>query len=324
MSALPEIRFVIKDYDFLAPLACGDVKPEGFGLILERDTPGALDRTLNDKTIDAGELSLSRYVMSISRGNPEFTGLPFFAYRAFRQRCYFIKRESAIKSLGDLKGANIGINEWPATGSVWTRALLLDAGVPLESIRWQIAPIENAGAVRRPQGLLPPWVKEASLEATLVRMLLSGEVGAIMCPRPPKIFYEKESPVIRLFPDYKSEEIKYYGRTGLYPPHHLAGIRRRVTEKYPWIAKALFDALEKSRLRWRQSRREWAESTPWLLNEFEENSALMGDDFEKNGIRENMKAIEAFCREELSQKLIEKPLNPEDVFAEFAGLAGAA
>jgi len=62
MSALPEIRFVIKDYDFLAPLACGDVKPEGFGLILERDTPGALDRTLNDKTIDAGKLSLSRYV----------------------------------------------------------------------------------------------------------------------------------------------------------------------------------------------------------------------------------------------------------------------
>ena len=55
MANLP-LTLVIKDYDHIMPLACGDVAPEGIDLKLDRDSPGALDRTLNDPSIQAGEL----------------------------------------------------------------------------------------------------------------------------------------------------------------------------------------------------------------------------------------------------------------------------
>ncbi|MGQ9584262.1 MAG: hypothetical protein ACUVX9_04770 [Anaerolineae bacterium] len=53
----PAITLVIKDYDYVAPLACGVVTVEGVSLTLDRDTEGALDRTLAAASIDVGEPS---------------------------------------------------------------------------------------------------------------------------------------------------------------------------------------------------------------------------------------------------------------------------
>jgi hypothetical protein len=149
------IALLMKDYDYLAPLACGDVTAEGLALKLTRDTPGALDRTLNDPSVQASELSFSRHVHRLAAGDRSFVGIPFFAYRAFRHRCFFIRRDDGPRDFADLAGKRIGTNEWPASGNTWSRALIREAGVKIEEIHWWVGSVDGA-ASKRPQGTLPP------------------------------------------------------------------------------------------------------------------------------------------------------------------------
>ncbi len=199
----PAITLVMKDYDYLAPLACGDVEAEGVPLRLDRDTVGALDRTLADASIDVGEMSFSRHVLRLADGNHTFVGLPFFAYRGFQHRCLFVLRGGGLNNLKQLKGKRIGTNEWPASGNVWTRALLRDQGMPISSIHWWIGPVDDLKSPGRPQGNLPPWVQLAPADRTLHDMLLVGELDALTCPRPPKAFFDADGLIVRLYPNYR-------------------------------------------------------------------------------------------------------------------------
>jgi hypothetical protein len=94
------IKLVTKDYDFFAPLACGDVSADGINLIYERDTPNALDRTLADASIDAGELSLSRQLARLASGDLSFVGIPSF------RSVYSGTAASSFDAAADLRASN--------------------------------------------------------------------------------------------------------------------------------------------------------------------------------------------------------------------------
>jgi 4,5-dihydroxyphthalate decarboxylase len=148
-------------------------------------------------------------------------------------------------------------------------------------------------------------------------MLIDGELDALMIALPPQGFYEPDSPIVRVIPDYRVAERAYYERTGLYPAHHIVGIRREIFERHPWVAQSLFDAFERSKSIW-QGRRRLAETTPWLLAEIEAATALMGTlDWQPNGVEPNRAMTAALCDELYAQGLIDQPLDPETVFAEF-------
>ena len=61
------------------------------------------------------------------------------------------------------------------------------------------------------------------------------------------------------------------------------------------------------------------ESSPWVLADLEEQSALMGSGFQPYGYRdrENREMVAAFCAEQLAQGLIARPLDPDALFADF-------
>lgn len=312
----PSIKLVMKDYDYLAPLACGDVVARGINLILERDTPLATDRTANDPGIAAGELSLSRALRRFSEGDQSFAAIPFFPYRGFRHRCFFVRRGSGLHELRDLAGRAIGTNDWPATGNTWSRAALREQGVLIESIQWWVSPSNRADAAR-PQGSLPSYVRLASPGQSLPGLLLSGEVDALMCPLPPPGFFEEGSPIVRLYPDFRRAEQDYYRRTGLYPIHHVLGLRREVFTHYPWVARELFRVLEESRMLWQTNRAEWAEATPWYQAEIEEVGALMGPNWHENGFAANRAVIQALHDEMFAQGLLSGQIAEAAFFADY-------
>ena len=136
------------------------------------------------------------------------------------------------------------------------------------------------------------------------------------------MFYEPGSNVVRLFADYRAVESEYYRRIGFYPGHHVIGVRRRVYDAHPWIVRSLYDALEQSRLLWQRRRRVWAECTPWYLAELEEVTALMGEDWQPNGLAANRRMVDTFCRELHAQGLIAHPTDGAAVFSEFEEAAG--
>jgi 4,5-dihydroxyphthalate decarboxylase len=318
MNETVALRMVTKDYDFLAPLACGDVAPEGIRLTLERDTPGALDRTLTDASIDVGELSFSRQITRLANGDRSFVGIPVFPQRAFRHRCLFVRRGSGLSTIESLAGKRIGCNEWPASGNVWTRSILRTHDVRIDRISWSVGSVDGKPS-DRPQGTLPPYVKQVT-DRTLLSMLLAGELDALMCPHPPAVFYEEGSPVVRLLEDFRSAEIDYFRRTGTFPCIHVIGVRRAVYEKQPWVLGRLFDALEASKLRWQSSRRALSDTTPWTLAEIEDATRLFGRDWYPYGVERNRSDIEQLSTELHEEGLAPKRLGASEIFPEFQAL----
>jgi 4,5-dihydroxyphthalate decarboxylase len=328
MDRVP-IVYVGKDYDYLAPLACGDVAAEGIALTLDRIgetmAGGAAQiRFLSTPSIAAGEFSFSLYLIGLSRGERGLVGVPFFPYRGFRHRCLYVRRGSGLQTGKDLEGKRVGLNSWKATGNTWTRAALREEGVRLDRIEWLVGPMDDTGrdaAHGKPEADWPAHVRPTPSGRTLEAMLVAGELDAMMSPAPPRSYYGAASPAVRLFTDYRRVERDYYARTGVYPAHHIVVLRRETFERYPRVARSLYSALEQAKLRWQERRRGLAETTPWMEEEIEETVRVFGHDWQPSGVDANSRVIKTLCEEEYAQGLVTRAIDPSEVFADFERIA---
>jgi 4,5-dihydroxyphthalate decarboxylase len=317
MAALP-LTLATRDYDFVAPLALGDVRPEKVDLRFLRAFD-ALPRVQQDPAIHGGEASFSRYVQRLAGGDRAFVGLPVFIMREFRHRNFYVRRGHGYTDLAQLAGTRIGLDAWPASGNTWSRGLLREAGVPLDRVRWVVGAV-NPGDPPPAADALPPGVELA--KRPMRDMLLDGELDVLIWAWTPAGFYEPDSPIVRLFPDYRATERAYYRRTGIYPGHHIVVLRRDLVEREPWVVPSVYRAFVEARALADRNRLQLHESSPWLLADLEESMALLGPGFSPYGYRENRAMVAAFCAEQSAQGLIAKPLEPDRVFADFERLAG--
>jgi 4,5-dihydroxyphthalate decarboxylase len=92
------------DYDRVAALASGAVRPDGIDLVfLEQPVEETFFRMLRHREFDVAEMSLSSYTLSLagqdpqSRVDPPFIAIPVFPSRTFRHRCIFVNTDSGIK-----------------------------------------------------------------------------------------------------------------------------------------------------------------------------------------------------------------------------------
>jgi len=315
------ITLMIRDYDFVSPLVCGDLAVEGIDLTVDR-MPIEIDDIGNvDQSTQAVELSFGRYLIDLAEGNLDFVGIPFFACRSFRHRCFFVKKGSDIQSFKDLEGKRVGTDFWPASGNIWSRAAMNEQGVALDKIEWWQGSIDDDYAPIEKPSVISPFSPDQELktlsERKLEDMLVDGELDAVMCPMPPQSFYEDNSQIVRLFPDFKSEEQAYYRRTGVNPGHHIIGLRRSVFEQDPSIATRLYTALNQAMAIWMERRLYLAETSAWVLADIEDSMAVLGRDWQPNGIKANRKMIKKICDEVYSQGIIAAPLDSTSVFADF-------
>jgi 4,5-dihydroxyphthalate decarboxylase len=315
------VTLATRDYDSVHPLALRDVVPDGIDLTLIRAFD-ALERIGSDPSIDGGEASFSQYLRRIAAGDRTLVGLPAFVMREFRHRCLFVRRGSGLTEITHLAGCRVGVDAWSATGNVWTRALFRERGVSLEQVQWMVAPV-NPGEPPASADGLPRGVEVAPPGRALAELLAAGELDAIMCPWPPVGFDQPGSAIVRLYADYREAERDYYRRTRIFPAQHLVVLKRPVVERYPRIVPSLYAALKQARDLSEANHRVLHESSPWLLADLEEQTALMGADFEPYGYHENRDMVATFCAEQLAQGLIAAPLNPDALFSDFVALTGS-
>jgi 4,5-dihydroxyphthalate decarboxylase len=297
---------------------------EGIDLTVDRVPVEVDDLSHVEQSTQAAELSFGRYLIDIADNNFDFVGIPFFACRSFRHRCFFVRKGSEIQNFKDLEGKRVGTDSWPASGNIWSRAALREQGVALDKIQWWEGSIDESYAPIEKPAEISPFSPDQALktlpERKLESMLIEGELDALMCPMPPERFYDDNSQIVRLLADFKSEEQAYYRRTGVNPGHHIIGLRRSVFEQDPSIGARLYTALNQSMAIWMERRLYLAETSAWLQADIEESMAVLGRDWQPNGIKSNQKMIKTLCDEEYNQGIIAAPLDSTSVFSDFEKL----
>ena len=148
-------------------------------------------------------------------------------------------------------------------------------------------------------------------------MLLSGEIDAAISARVPDAFNTGGGKIVRLYPDYRAEEMKYHAATGIYPIMHVVALRRAVFERYPWVAMNLYKAFEQAKLRSQERISDLTASripVPWAASIAAEWSKDFGGDPFPYGLDANRKTLDAYCRFAHEQGITAKRLTPDDLF----------
>jgi 4,5-dihydroxyphthalate decarboxylase len=314
------LTLATRDYDFVAPLATGDVAIEGVDLRLVRSFD-ALARVAGDPAVHGGEASFSRYVQRLAGGDRSLVGLPVFVMREFRHRNFYVRRDRGLRAIADLAGRRVGLDAWPNSGNTWSRALMREESVGIDRVRWVVGAV-HAGDAPPPADALPPGVEAA--KRPLRDMLWDGELDVLIYAWAPHGLHDPGSPLGRLVEDYVEAERAYYRRTRIFPAHHILVLKRDVVDRAPWVVRAVYAAFEAARARTAENRWTLHESSPWLLADLEVQRRLMGPGFAPDGLRsdENRRMVARFCEEQHAQGLIARPVDPAAAFAEFERLAG--
>lgn len=309
------IRLVVRDWDYLVPLALGDVRSNDVEVELHR--VGTLPEDLAaDRRYDAGEISFSRYAQARARGDETVVGVPHFLMRSFRHRCIITATESPLTRIEQLGGKRIGLTGWQDSGNVWTRAILRQAGIGIEDARWFVGrlTVEHPIVDRLSGYGQPGRIEAVAGERPLVDLLREGELDAVFTPFMPPGFFEPNSGLRPLLPRCRQEEVGYFQVTGYVPGIHVLGVKSALVQEWPDLPLALSELLDESARVWLEKRRKYADTTPWIIDELQRTARDLPDSWNRNGFAQNEPMVAAFSEEMHAQQITQTRLSPHDLF----------
>jgi 4,5-dihydroxyphthalate decarboxylase len=310
------------NYDRTRAIMDGRVKIEGCEVnYIPLEPEEVFFRAVRHEEFDIAELSFNSYIIQTSRNESRYIGIPAFVSRCFRHSMIYIRTDRGIRRPENLKGKLVGVPEYQMTALVWMRGILEeDYGVKASDIHWRSGGQEQPGRQERARINLP---KEIDLQPippgeTLSAMLAAGKLDALMTARAPSCFHNETPNIDRLFPDHRKVEQDYFRRTGLYPIMHLIGIRKSLVERHPWMPASVMKAFAQAKAAAMYDLRTLAAPNlmlPWTEAETLETMALMGKDFWRYGVRENLREIETLARYSYEQGLAERIVPVTELFA---------
>jgi 4,5-dihydroxyphthalate decarboxylase len=310
------------NYDRTQAIRDGRVKVEGCAVTYLPLYPEEIfHRVFKFQEFDISEMSFSSYLRTVSAGTSDYTAVPAFVSRIFRHSGIYVRKGAGITRPEDLRGKRIGVPEYQITAVVWMRGMMQhEYGVSPSEIHWRSGGQEESG--RHERTPLKP-IKGVDLQPikdhqTLVGMLRDGELDALFTARAPSSFLNGEPHIARLFPATRQAEQAYFKKTGLFPIMHLVGIRKTLVEQYPWLPTSVYKAFCEAKALAMADLRDvnaLMVTLPWLEAETAETMAVMGRDFWKYGIAENMPEITALTGYAYEQGLIARKVAVEELFA---------
>jgi 4,5-dihydroxyphthalate decarboxylase len=263
-------------------------------------------------------LSFAKYVSLRAKGDDRFIALPIFPSRMFRHSSLYVREDSALKEVSELKGKRVGIPEWAQTAAVYSRGFLVHQyGLALKDIEWVQSGVNQAGRAEKVDIKLPDGVRLTRVtDRSLNDLLLAGELDAILAARAPIAFTENRG-IKRFFDDARSVEAAYYKDTGIFPIMHVIAVRKTILDEHPWVARNLFTAFDEARRRSVERVLDLTASLvpiPWGNDYARDGKALMGEDYFTYGVPSNRRTLEAFLQYAFEQGVCGKHLTPEEIF----------
>jgi 4,5-dihydroxyphthalate decarboxylase len=320
MSKVP-LSFACGLYDRMLALHTGEVQVEGVDLnfLIDDNPRNIFDRMAANLEFGASEFSSSEYVSRFVAKECPFVAIPVFASRVFRHSFIFINKKH-IKSPKDLEGKRIGVPVYTMTAAIFIRGLLSDEhGIDFSKCEWVEGDINTPKGHGNPTIL--PTAKKLAISAnrsgkSLSKMLEEGELSAIIGTGVPEAF-GRNPDIVRLYPDYRAAEMEYYKRTKIFPIMHTVVIRKDVHQRHPFVATALFAALEQSKnlaLKKMNYRGTLRYMLPWMTAELDEIGAVFGGDPWPYGVEANRPTLNALVRYLEEQGVIAKAPKLDDLF----------
>jgi 4,5-dihydroxyphthalate decarboxylase len=313
MSTL-ELTLACRDYDHTRGLQDGTVPTEGLQLRLISISPPSeiFLRMLNSEEFDVSEMSLSNFLIALSRGDHRFVGLPIFPSRVFRHSYIWVRSDAGIEKPQDLKGKRVGIADYSMTALLFVRGMLKhEYGVAPEDIHWYRRRSEHV-AIKIPPGIR---IENISKDSTLDQLLEEGKLDAVALTSPPKPFREGSPLVKRLFSNPREVEAAYYRDTKIFPIMHMVVMRRAIYEQHRWVAGALVQGFQLAKQRSFERFREGLFPMPWQNLDFDFARGVMGDDVYSYGVRQNLPTLQAAALYSHEQGLTDRRFEPAELFA---------
>lgn len=324
------LSFAMTPYDRVMPLITGEVKPAGITLDYQGmpgAVPGVFYEQIKFQRYDLSEFSFSSFLVDRPKGLP-YRMLPVFHNRNFSYTRIVIPKNGKIRQNHpeDMKGKRFAVMDYQQTAALWIRGVLLhEWGVKAEDVVWYQTRGQNFSHTGSSGTRLPAGVELHYADAGFGDLLLRGEVDAAMGWGAPsessldrKTASVKNNPdYVTLFADPAAEGIRYFKKTGVYPPHHTTILRDSIQDAHPWVATSLMEAFHRSK----QIALERLRVTPptmmvfghELLDQVEE---AFGPDPFPYGVKANAKAIDFVQTISVEQGLSPKKQAMNEIFPE--------
>ncbi|MBB44114.1 MAG: 4,5-dihydroxyphthalate decarboxylase [Rhodospirillaceae bacterium] len=314
MSKNIPITLACGDYAITQPLMDGSVKADGIDLtvVTDMDSTTRHWRFFNNEEFDIAEASCSTYLVAKDQGLP-FDAIPVYLHRRFRHGFVFVNTSAGIKDPKDLIGKKVGIKHWQVTAILWMRGILEhEYGVPHRSIKWyqeldQDIPVRLPGDIK---------LQTLSNNQSVETMLVEGELDACIHSSIIKPFLRGDSRVARLWPNFKEEEVTFFKKTGMFPIMHILGIKRNITDQYPWVPINIYRALNKAKdIALKKLINPRIVPLAWYREFWEEQQKLLGDDPWEYGLsNQNRKTLQNMIQYSKEQALIKRNLSVDELF----------
>ncbi|MCW2682081.1 MAG: 4,5-dihydroxyphthalate decarboxylase [Frankiales bacterium] len=261
-------------------------------------------RMVRGLEFDVCEMALTTYLVAKAHG-VRFTAVPVFLVRGFHHSAIQVLATSGVRSPHDLHGRKVGVNRgYTVTTGVWARQVLAqEHGVDLGAVTWVLSGDEHVQQYRPPRNVVP-----APDGAKLEDLLRSGELAAV-------IGADLDAPdVLPLLPHPIEAAFSALRSRGHYPINHLIVVRDDLLAAQPELGAQVFDAFARAKQVYVGHLRDGEASAPsdrTSLRVLQETGA----DPLPYGLAPNRAVLEELIESAVTQRILERPVDLEDVFA---------
>ena len=309
-----KLTLAVGDYEIVRALKEGTIEADGIELnvMTNMDSTTRHWRFLRNGDFDVAECSCSSYLVARDQGMP-FDGIPIFLHRRFRHGFIFINTHKGIKKPEDLKGRKVGVKQYQSSAQLWMRGLLEHQyRVPHRSIEW-FSELDESIEFEKPDDL---HLERLPNNKSVEKMLVSGELDAVMHPDLIQPLIDGDKRVGRLFSNFKEEEKAFFRRTGIFPIMHVLGIKREIVKNNPWVPINLYHAFNEAKaLAMKRMVNPRIIPLAWYREAWEEQENILGLDPWEYGMTKNnekqLKLLVDFSRE---QGMIKRDMSLDELF----------
>ncbi len=329
------LSFAMSPYDRMLPLINGEVKPDGITLDymgMPGDGPRVFYEQIKFQRYDVSEMSISSSLRMLPARWP-YRMLPVFHNRNFTYSKIYVRKSSGIRQdhPEDLKGKRFGIRDYQQSLGLWTRGILqMEFGVKPEDLIWyqeRGKHFSHTGASADAGLSLPKKVKLHYMQTDTNTMLTRGELDAYVSINldmgaikgtgidRDRVSHSNNPDIVTLFSDPRQESIRFFKKTGIFPPHHTTVVRESILEEHPWVAISLMEAFEESK---RIAIERLRQLQPTLLvfgeHYLMEINDIFGPDPYAYGLKANARAFDMVQTFSVEQGLTERKQPIEEIF----------